>query len=105
APPPADCGRAGSSHPPPRPYCPRSLRPSSALPICGRLPRDSEGARHGRDGLTSLHTRNKLLSTIGRQSGILVDVHPGLLIRVSNDLAATTFPRSAWVNNLLPRHI
>jgi hypothetical protein len=28
----------------------------------------------------------------------------GTFIRVSNDLAATTFPRSAWVNNLSPRH-
>ncbi len=40
-----------------------------------------------------------------RESGILMDVHPGLLSRVSNDLAATTFPRSAWLNNLLLRHI
>ncbi len=49
--------------------------------------------------------RHQLRSTIRRESGILVHVHPGLLIRVSNDLAATTFPRSAWVNNLLLRHI
>ena len=47
---------------------------------------------------------HEFLSTPPRQSGILVDVHPGLLSRVSNDLAATTFPRSAWVNNLLTLH-
>ena len=48
---------------------------------------------------------HEFLSTAQRESGILMHVHPGLLSRVSNDLAATTFPRSAWVNNLLLLHI
>ena len=47
---------------------------------------------------------DQFLSTVRRESGILMHVHPGLLSRVSDDLAAITYPRSAWVNNLLLRH-
>src|SRR5262252_5570660 len=55
-------------------------------------------------GLSGFEARDQFLSTTKRQSGILVVVHPGLLSRVSNDLVATTFPRLAWVNDLLLRH-
>src|SRR5262249_3312400 len=67
---------------------------------------DRNSALPGQAGhrLTPQGSRHQLLSTVRRQSGILVHVHPGLLSRVSNDLAATTFPRSAWVNNLLLHH-
>ena len=54
--------------------------------------------------LAGFQSHDQSLSTSRGESGILVDVHPGLLSRASNDLAATTFPRSAWVNNLLRRH-
>ncbi|PYN51646.1 MAG: hypothetical protein DMD94_24720, partial [Candidatus Rokuibacteriota bacterium] len=57
------------------------------------------------DPFAGADATNQFHSTMRRESGILVDVHPGLLLsRASNDLAATTFPRSAWVNNLLLRH-
>ena len=73
-------------------------------PLARGLPGHAE--RLGRDGerRAPRDQGHQFLSTIRRESGILVHVHPGLLSRVSNDLAATTFPRSAWVNNLLLRH-
>src|SRR5437667_124244 len=50
--------------------------------------------------------RNRVnsISTVRRESGILMPVNPGLLSRASDDLAAITYPRSAWVNNLVLRH-
>jgi hypothetical protein len=63
-----------------------------------------EGAGGNRQRCAALDQRHEFLSPIRRESGILVNVHPGLLSTGSNDLAATTFPRSAWVNNLLLRH-
>src|SRR5260370_668963 len=75
---------------------------SAPLP-CGPG-RHGEHARQGLERLAGFQAQHQFLSTAQRKSGILVDVHPGLLSRV-NDLAATTFPRSAWVNNLLLRHI
>jgi hypothetical protein len=76
-----------------------------ALPPFGRgLPRDAKGSGDYRQRRAPLQLRHQLRSTIRRESGILMHVHPGLLSRVSNDLAATTFPRSAWVNNLSIRH-
>src|SRR5262249_18796620 len=67
---------------------------------------DRNSALPGQSGhwLALRSSGHQLFSTTRSKSGILVDVHPGLLSRVSNDLAATTFPRSAWVNNLLLRH-
>jgi hypothetical protein len=56
--------------------------------------RDTPNAGGDRQRDTLLDLRHQLRSTIRRESDILVHVHPGLLIRVSNDLAATTFPRS-----------
>jgi hypothetical protein len=74
-------------------------------PLPGPVSRHAERARQALERLAGFQSRHQFLSTSERESGILVDVHPGLLSRVSNDLAATTFPRSAWVNNLLLRHI
>jgi len=83
----------------------RHARRALALPPFGRgLPRDAKRSGDHRQRRALLHLRHQLCSTIRRESGILVHVHPGLLIRVSNDLAATTFPRSASVNTLLLRH-
>jgi hypothetical protein len=73
-------------------------------PLPGGVGRHGEHARQALERLAGLEAQHQFLSTSKRESGILVDVHPGLLSRVSNDLAATTFPRSAWVNNLLLRH-
>jgi hypothetical protein len=83
----------------------RHARGALAIPPFGRgLPRDAQRPGDHCQRRALLHLGHQLRSTIRRESGILVHVHPGLLIRVSNDLAATTFPRSAWVNNLLLRH-
>ena len=73
-------------------------------PLVCRAPRDPELASNLDDPFARANPINQFPSTMRRESGILVDVHPGLPSRASNDLAATTFPRLAWVNNLLLRH-
>jgi hypothetical protein len=47
---------------------------------------------------------DKFCSTARGEPGILVDVHPSLLVRKSDSVAAITFPESARVNNLLRHH-
>jgi hypothetical protein len=51
-------------------------------------------------GVTQLgHPPNDVLSTSQRQSGILVDVHPGILLSDLECLAASSFVESPWMDN------
>src|SRR4030095_15648391 len=65
---------------------------------------EAEAPRDGRLGLAGVHALGNQGSTVWRGAGILMDVHPGRLLRVDGRLATTTFAETLRLDNLLRLH-
>src|SRR5215470_6931313 len=80
-------------------------RPGPRDPLADRPRTDPEGRGDLSGGLVlGDDAANNLGSTLGRGPGILVDVHPSLLVRGELGSPTTSYPLVARMNNLLTLH-